>query len=238
MAKIHGKNARVFVNSFDLSGDSNRVNLTIGIDVVEVTGFGDEAKQNREGQYNWNIGQDGFWNSTDKMSDPTIQQLIGGGTKVVSVFPAGTTPGQLGYEGFGILNNYKPEAVIAGAVTFNAEYTGHARIYRTEILTAGVQTANGTSTARNLGTAGLNLGITAILQALNGSHGTCSVKIQAGTTEAGNYGDIFSFTQLTGQNVVECKNVATAPVGPWFREVHSMTAGDSFDLIISCATEE
>jgi len=236
---IYGKNANIFIKAYDLSGDSNRITLNIAIDTIDITGFGAKAKENKEGKYSWTLSEDGFWNSAVYHSDPVIHSLIGAGSQVVGIFPAGTTPGNLGYEGYGILTTYNPEAVIAGAVTFAAEFQGSNLLNRTILLNAGIKTANGTSTARNLGTAGLNIGITSILRALSGSHGTCNVKIQASTAEAGTYGDIFSFTQLTNELIAEQKNIATAPVGPWFRSVHTIGgASDSFDLTISCATEE
>ena len=235
---IHAKNAVIFIKQYKLAGDSNRMAFTYAVDTVEVTGFEAKAKEYVEGKYAWSASMEGYWNAGTNRIDPVIHNLIGRGTHVIGIFPEGTAPNKVGYDGAGYLTSFNPEATIGGAVVFSADVQGEADLYRSTILDAGDKTVGTvTSTARNLGTAGLNRGITSILRALSGN-GTCNIAIQASTAEAGTYGNIFSFAQITGA-AIELKNVATAAVGPWFRSQCVIpSGGDTFNLTISCATEE
>ena len=243
MAKKHGRRAVIFVKEYKLSGDANRVSINFAVDTVEDTCFEAPAKEFLEGKYSWTASMDGYWNSAANKADVELHQMIGVGTQVIGIYPEGTATASVGYEGKGILTNYSPEATIAGAVVFSADIQGDGDLYRSTILASGAKTVDGTSTAYNIGTAGLNRGITSVLRVLTGSHGTCTVTLQAGTTEAGSYGDIFSFTAVstpggTHTPDVEYKTTATATVGPWFRATWSETATDSIDMTVSCATEE
>ncbi len=237
MARIHGKNAVAFVKEYKIAGDANKLSLACTIDAVEVTGFGAVAKEFVEGKYSWTAGMEGYWNSAEGQIDPVLSQMIGGGTKVVGVFPQGTTPGNIGFDGYGILTNYSPEVTVDGPVVFSADFAGYSDLYRSTILTAGVKSANGTSPAYNLGTAGLNRGMIGVLRSIGSPYGTCTALIQHAASEAGVYATAGTFTRLTG--IAEHQYIkAAAALGPWFRSVHTMTAADSFDLTISCATEE
>lgn len=245
--KVHGRKAVFYIRELKLSGDANRVSLTFGVDASETTAFEQGSKDFVEGDYGWAASMDGYWNAGSLAIDNAIYDIVGKGSQVVGIYPNGTTIANIGYEGKGILSSFMPEATVGGAVSFSAELQGADNLFRSNVLHSGLLTVNGTSAAQNIGTAGMVRGIVGVFRTNKGiggtdSHGTMDASLWAGTTEAGNFGKIFNFTQITTPGAtatptMEYITTATAQVGPWFRAVFSMTAGDQFRTTISCSTE-
>ncbi len=232
MAKIAGKDSGIYIKHYDISGDGNRVALTISPDTFETTGFQEKAKTYVEGKYDWSLAVDGYWNSGSAQSDQAIKELVGAGTQLISVFPSGTTPTMIGYQGYGGLKNYSPETTVAGAVVFSADMQGSNKLYRQTILLSGfdISTINGPYI--NMGT--LNPGVTIQwgFLSLPNSRGTVSAILQASTSSvgAGIIGLVSGFNLVdTGVQVL---TIGTAVnVGPYWKATASIPATDSFKVI-------
>ncbi len=240
MARIHGKNAVLFIKEYKISGDANRLNFTYNTDTTEVSGFETQGKEHVEGNYGWTIGMDGFWNSDANKSDPVIFQLVGLGTHIVGIYPQGTTPGRIGYDGQGALTSYNHESPITGAVVFSTDMQGNNKLYRQQIMHAGVTIATGAGAWFNLGTLNPGGNIAASLRALSGSHGTASgLIINASTSPVGvDGGNVVTFSTNIAAGV-QLKTIGTAVnVGPYWRADFTVPNGDSFDFIISCGINQ
>ena len=239
MAKVTGKDAAIYVKQYDLSGEGNRVSIAYAVDTVEATCFQAGAKDYVEGNYAWTAGIDGYWANTGQASS-AVFGLIGSGTQIISIFPEGKSSGKVGYEGWGILTSYNPEALMTGAVVFSADMQGDNSLYRTTMLNSGIKTYNGTSTARNLGTSDVTRGVYGVLRVLGtATEGTVIVKVQQCATEGGSYADALGFGTVAFGDapMVTLKAHGTA-AGPWFKSVHTITGpSPSFNLTISCASE-
>ncbi len=222
MAKVHGKDASVFIREFDISGDGNRISLTISPETAEITGFQDGAKQHVEGLYGWGASMEGYWNSATSQVDPTLFQLIGQGTQVIGIWPNGIAIGKLGYEGYGVLTNYSPEDVISGAVVFSGDFVGGTEVFRVASLDDKISTtvtAVGTVTGdvQNLGTSSF-AALVGILRVTGTPTGTIIATVQGGTTEATVGRDLLTLT-TTSSAGVELQRIGTiaADIGPFFR---------------------
>ena len=132
MAKIHGKDADVWVNGISTEDDANRIAFTISPDTAEVTSFASLAKESLEGLYGWTFSYAGYWNGSATFNDPTFWGLIGGGGKEIKVFPGGsvTAAGKIYYWGTAILTSYGSEATQNGPVTCTAEFLGSGCLSR------------------------------------------------------------------------------------------------------------
>ncbi|MFW9991896.1 MAG: hypothetical protein ACFFD4_07530 [Candidatus Odinarchaeota archaeon] len=130
MAKVHGKDADLWVNGQSMEDDGNRITLTISPETVDLTSFGDNAKANKEGLYGWTLDYDGFWNAAANANDQIFFQMIGGGGKEIKFFPNGSAANRIYYWGTAILTSYRPEAGIGGGVTCAASLAGDGSLSR------------------------------------------------------------------------------------------------------------
>ncbi len=244
MPKTHGKNAVLFVKEYKLSGDANRLSFNYAIDTAEVSGFEAQGKEHVGGLYQWTVGMDGFWNSADGRADPIISQMVGLGTHVVGIYPQGTTPEFIGYDGAGILTNYAPEDAIGGAVVFSADIQGDSKLYRQTIIHSGITIGTtpytDTGNWRNLGTLNPSGLISASVRAISPSAGTASgLQLHASTSPVGiSAGVILAFDTQTNTGV-QFKTTGTAVnVGPYWGVTYTIPSQNSFNFIISCGINQ
>jgi len=130
MPKVHGKDADLWVNFQSMEDDGNRITITITPDTAELTAFGSEAKEHKEGIYGWTLDYDGFWNSAANANDQVFYQMIGQGGKEVKFFPNGSAASKIYYWGTAILTSYNPEATVGGGVTCSASLIGDGCLSR------------------------------------------------------------------------------------------------------------
>ncbi len=130
MAKIHGKNADLWVNGLSMEDDGNSFTLTISPDTADDTSFASLAKENLEGLYGFTLAYRGYWNSAANANDQTFFQLIGQGAKEFKLFPSGSAASSIYYWGSAILTNFSGESPIGGAVTCSADLLGTGSLSR------------------------------------------------------------------------------------------------------------
>jgi hypothetical protein len=97
MPKIHGRIASVHLEDTSsactsFSGDGSSATLNYSIDAPEVTGFGDNTRQNLPGGIlDWEFSMDGFTNMPSATACVAQAVIQAGGTTVLSFGPAGST---------------------------------------------------------------------------------------------------------------------------------------------------
>ena len=130
MAKIHAKDADVWINGVSTEDDGNRIALTITPDTAEITAFASLAKEYLEGNYGWAFNYAGYWNPSATMNDVTLQGIIGGGAKEIKFFPSGSATGAVRYWGTAFLTSYGMESTQNGPVICTAEFLGSGALSR------------------------------------------------------------------------------------------------------------
>ena len=130
MAKIHGKDADLWVNGLSMEDDGNTVTLTITPDTAENTSFASLAKENLEGLYGFTLGYRGYWNSAANANDQTFYQLLGQGGKEFKLFPQGSAASRIYYWGTVIMTSFASESPVAGIVTCDANFLGNGSLSR------------------------------------------------------------------------------------------------------------
>jgi predicted secreted protein len=133
MVRVSGKDAEVFYNAQDLSGQSNRFTLNVENDNFDVTSFSDAAKTFVEGNYGWSIDLATFWIGDDGASDAEklLVANLGGGAKAMTVAPEGTTSNTL-YSGNVFITSFSVESPVDGAVTLSASFQGSGALTRAQ----------------------------------------------------------------------------------------------------------
>lgn len=208
MAKIHGKNGKIYFGTADISGDSNKMTIDLGVDAVDVSTFGDSYKTYVEGAPTWTASVAGFWNKEGMEKE--IYNAIGEGTSIVRLFPGGTAvgagafvegaKGNMGYEGHGIITSKHVESPIDGAVTYSAEIQGDSKMRRTSVLWAEYY---GAESGERYAPLSINMG----------SAGSIFACYSAGSFERGDGGNvviqIMSSTASAMTGIVRFSNDAT-----------------------------
>lgn len=198
MAKMHGKNVRVFYHGYDVSADLNSISFPNEFDTADVSGFGEESKNYVLGQKDVSVTWDGFFNTAANANHALATADLGGTVGKVLTAVVGTTPASPGFAGSAeIVTRHESAISIGGAVPVSTTFmTGPTNgpdivwLLEKTISTAGTGAAYD-DTASTTG------GIRAYANVL-GVTGTATIKIQHGTTSSGPWVDLITFTDATG----------------------------------------
>lgn len=109
MATLHFRNAKVFVDGFELSGDHNEVAVNYSVELLDETAFGDSTRINKGGLTVVSVDGKGHWNAAAGTVDRILFDIVGSDDKIVTVFANGITEGTTTDKGFamkGVLESY------------------------------------------------------------------------------------------------------------------------------------
>lgn len=236
MARVHGGNARIYLNQYDLSGRANGFDLNINTPSVNVTAFSDVAEEYVQGnnQHGWDASVQSFIDYTSGDIDTIINALLADNDlgHALGLYTNGSAAGSRGYEGVGGLER---EGIVVprdgvGQLRFDMKGAGAQMVGRAMKLNEGtVLTGTSTQTGQNHMTAtdGDLIISVARITAVTGT-GSITIRVQESTDNASSdaYGTVLTHAAMTavGENV---KTVTAASMpGPWFRTI--ITAFSSF----------
>lgn len=157
MAKIHGKNAAIYVAGYDLSGRLNEATIDIGIDLADATVFQEAAKTYVEGQHNWSAAIRGLFDPAQYNIDEVLHGLIGSAADIITILPEGDGALKKGYGGTGELSARGIRVPSTSIVEVSASITGHGEIARVTRIDKQDVTANGNGTGVDMGAAGTEI---------------------------------------------------------------------------------
>lgn len=117
MSKFHGKNVRVYIDGYDISGYTNSLDVEQTADPVEVSTFASSSKEYVVGLYDSKVSHSGFFDDAGTAGGHAV--LSGRlGSAVNFMALVGAEPGGYGFAGSAELENaYSVAASIGGAVT-------------------------------------------------------------------------------------------------------------------------
>ncbi len=130
MAIPHGKDTRIYVDEFNISGDSNSVDPTFTTETAETQGMGGTAHKTRiAGQRDSKVTLTLRWDPTATTGPATVLGALAfnGGVKTSLVAPtaiygpSGSTNGMVKYTGTAIVSNFKPGSKLGSAVEFTCD---------------------------------------------------------------------------------------------------------------------
>ena len=121
MARISGKTANFSFESVDLEDELNSMEMSVDVNLPEVTTFGDVAGTFVEGLPTGQFSLSGFFDGASAQGDATIFGQIGGDEGAFIFQPTGASPGtnDPNYTGNAFVKSYRIRAEVAGAVTYD-----------------------------------------------------------------------------------------------------------------------
>ena len=153
MAFTHGKNAKLYMNGYNLTGYLDSIDSAGTNDVAEVSTFGTVQKPYVAGLEDGTLSMEGFFDGDITAAETAIFSAMGN-SAVISWYPAGDT---LGYAGFGMdadATAHSIRATLDGASRITAaaqSSTGMEHMISLHPLSTVVYSAAFTGTAVNTG---------------------------------------------------------------------------------------
>ena len=240
MARVHGKDARVYLGSRDVSADLSSVEMSATIDTHDVTTFASpEYREFDPGLGSWEASVNGFYQTNSGLTVSTIgrqfESILGSvssGVAVLSVYHDDADGvGDVGYlcSEANLTKRGNPITVadivkISGTLQGNGRMALHGRLLK--VLGTDSTSSNGTSvdgTAATTSGGRANLHVTAA----SGTGGT--IKVQH-STDNSTWVDLVTFTAATSETS-ETKTV-TGNVYRYLRYVSTINATSSLTFVV------
>ena len=182
----HGRNAGIFINGSDLSGDLNEVNPTSEQELADVTAFGNVGHTFYPGLSKDKVTIQALYNNTEKAVFEGLTQLPTGYALMIAFGSVLGSPAYATNECMLITNNMKTVVTDVNRATINLDVDNYP-FEPCVLLTTGKQTivASGQGSSVNNGSASATTGGAAYLQIFSVSTGgTLTVSVQDSNTGA------------------------------------------------------
>lgn len=177
--------AKLYVASFDLSGDMNALALTYSADMLDATTFGQSARINKAGLKSIVAQHEGLWDSdgTDEPDDVFFSR-IGTANVPVTISPQTGADGEVAFLFRAVHSEYAPGASVGDLFAFSVGMQGDdgAPLVRGMVLhPATARTATGNGTARQLGAVSATQDVYGALHVLaaSGTNPTLDVTVRS-----------------------------------------------------------
>lgn len=235
MAKYTLLNARVLVGGYELSGDSNSVNLTYEAEEVDATTFGAIASRTRvAGLKNISLESTGYAShaTTPINVDPALWNVFGIVDQVTSVSGQGND-GDIAFSFNSVETSLKPFGGEVGEMSsWDLVAGGSGEILTRSTILEPAQTSRtvtGTGTARNLGLVGTGQSLYASLHVLSVAGTTPSLTVKIQSDDGGGMGTPTDRITFTAATVIGAQR-ATPVLGPiatdnWWRAQWTISGG-------------
>lgn len=231
MAFLHGTNADVYMNGYDVTTYLTDFSLTINGEAVDVTTLSAVWHDVIAGLKAFTFTGNGFISGGAGSQDEVIHALMNS-VKDVMYFPQGDTAvGNFGYAGKGIQTTYTPTSPIGGASTFTLSSTGKGyadRIVALHIKEAETADENGASVDNTASSANGGAGYLQVFS-FSGFSGVV-VKVQHSTDNA-IWSDLITFTTVASAPTTEAISVA-GTVNRYLRYTLDVTGSGSITFAV------
>lgn len=242
MARVAGATSRVYLDEFNLSGLSNAFDLSIDVDVPDVTAFSDAAKTAVEGKHGVACTINCFNDLADDSLDEQAFAILGeAGQNYVGLYPGSTAAaGSIGYEMVVDPKTQPRRSEVAGAILMHLEFQGDS-VVRSTVLANGAVTGTGVVSGSNLQVGATTAGqvFVAVLRVLSVSgSGSITVKVQESSDDGAvdTYADLLTFTAATAIGVE--RKSTTAATEAWKRvNVSAYATFTSVTLMVAVGRE-
>ena len=244
MSTLTLTDAKIWVNTYDLSGDMNAVALEEGVEARDATTFGAGTRTRKGGIRGVRLTAAGFFNAAGSgRSDDVLPTLVGNvppNLNVVSIGPAGATEGNpafilpaslLRYTFGDEVDAMLPFSLEASAVRSQTANPTRPVLGRGTILLASQKTTTGSGTAFNLGAVAAGQKLYVAVHVLAQSGGTPTLRVQSDS--ANNFPSPADQVTLVGPSA-DFRAVAGPITDPWWRADWTFT-GTTFTAIVIAA---
>lgn len=203
MAKLVMRDARIWWDGHDFSGDHNQVALDYSADMLDETAFGDNTHIRKGGLKNVTFTGNGWWDAGDDLIDPTAFSKVGVDGNALAISPDGGDEGDVAYFFKPVAGSYNPGATIGELLAFELTAEARHNLVRGTVMQNGTVTVTGNGTSQQLGAVGTTQQLYAALHVFSasGTSPTLDVRVRSDdntgmttpTTQV-------TFTQATGRS--------------------------------------
>ncbi|KKN51415.1 hypothetical protein LCGC14_0623120 [marine sediment metagenome] len=217
MVRVHGRKTRVWVDGFNLTGDTTNLAVAANGNPVGVETFGEDRKHQILGQQEVVATQQGLFDDDASVSAAAVLAAREGSDVIFSAL-YGTAEFDYGWGGTASpLRSHAVTSPLAGAVTVSAEYGGPLHPMR-NLVPEGLNSGDGNKLD---GVVGSNAGAIGVLQC-EGVTQSGTVKIQHSVTGTSAWGDLVDFGDVTDR--VALFGSASGTVRRFTRATHAGSA--------------
>ena len=189
MARTHGKGSRIYLDEFDISGDASSMDQAGTVDMTEVSGMGDVAKEYLPGLADSTFTLAAWWDDTATTGSEEVltDYWKGAETGILTYCPEGVadsaivyTNAEAGCTGLTVTGG------IGGAVAANSTWQSSGALERMVVLYEGTITETTNGASIDFGSVGTLLAGAAVIHvtAWTGG-GTLDVKLQESSDATG-----------------------------------------------------
>lgn len=216
------RDCKLFIDGYDLSGHSNKLELKHAAEMLDDTVFGAATKSRVAGLKDVELTGGGFFeaNSADFKSDDVINAKLAVADTLVTVCPTDGTAGEVAFFFPALLAEYSPSGAVGELFVFEITAHGCNTLARGTILENAAKSATASGTARNLGQVGASQKLYAALHVLaaSGTNPTLDMVIQSDDAEGmASPTTRITFAQKTGVGSEWATPVAGAITDAWWR---------------------
>jgi len=225
MAYAHGKEARVYVNGYDLSGYLTGIKGSNEADTAEVSTFGDSAKERISGLRDASITGEGVFDGATSAEDQVFAAALGVNNGIFTVMPQGDTLGNRAYGLSAEETSYESDADLGDAVKFSFEAQGNVGNESGVVLRAlAAATASGTATGVD-GAGTTTQKVYGYLQVTAIAGGTLTVKVQDSADDS-TYTDLLTFSAVSSAHASE-RMAAAGTTRRYTRTIWTLNGGSA-----------
>lgn len=233
MSKMIMKTARCYVGGFDFSGDLNKMDLAVTVEVKDSTNFLSKGKEKVPGYLDYKLTYGGLVNTGN--SEKNLFEKIALENVPFALIPSAGQVGDLAYFGKTTYVEYRPGGQVGEMFGFDLNAEGQGDIIRGTVLLNGEMAASGSTGAINLGPVPAGKQVYAALQvfSVTGSSTNATFKISSAATADGTFADRVVFPTIGASGGWWAAPVAGPVTEPFWRVDYALSAGSKFTAVLT-----
>ncbi len=219
MATLVLRDAKIWWDGHDFSGDHNQIALDYSAEMLDETAFGDTTRVRKGGLKNVAFTGNGWWDADVDLIDPTAFNKVGVNGSALAVSPDGGAEGEVAYFFKPIAGAYNPGATIGELLAFEVTAETQHNLVRGTVMQNGTETITGTATSRSLGTVGATQQLYAALHVFSatGTMPTLDVRVRSDDNSGMTTPTTrINFSQATGRSAQWATPVDGAITDDWW----------------------
>lgn len=227
MAVGHGKNAKVFINGYNLTSYFDRFDCNLTADVAETTTFGDTSKTYLAGKRDGDLSLEGLYDGASSAVDQVLVTAIASAYTNISVYPQNDTVGNVGVGLAAIESNYTTRETLDGAVRISAAFKSNVAVERLTSIFSATQTNTNTSSTGFNYTSTTTCGGSAYLHVTEITNSSATITVEHSSNNS-TWATLATFTALTSAATITSQRVeitAGTTIYPYTRVAYAGITG-------------
>jgi hypothetical protein len=233
LSKFIMKTAKCYVGGFDFSGDLNKMDLAVTVEVKDSTNFLSAGKEKVPGYLDYKLSYGGFVNTGN--SEKNLFENVALENVPFVLVPSSGSAGDLAYFGKATYVEYRPGGQVGELFGFDLNAEGQGDLIRGTVLLNGKTAASGNTTAIDIGAVPAGKQVYAALQVLSvtGTAPNATFKVSSSTTADGTFTDRIVFPAVNVSGAWWALPVAGPVADTKWRVDYTLTSGSKFTAVVT-----